>query len=112
MSEYQSEIENILSRYPQYNKLFDDDEYPTDLTEYDYAHFVCIQIYHQYNTIFIPIMLPGCRSYILNSKSGLYGHTCTKIDQGSETRLWSLIKFTPMNIIHRELTGKLSFTKK
>jgi hypothetical protein len=113
MEELQTQMDNILKKYPQFNRLFDDDQYPINLTEYDYAHFICTQIYHQYRTIFIPVMLPGNHSYLLTNESGLYGHTHTHPPANiqDQVRVWSLIKFTHRDIMNRELNGKLTFTK-
>ena len=102
----EKEMDYIISRFPEYCALTDD--YPENLTHYQYACFTCIQIYIQYHELFIPIMLPH-GSYLLEGTKGIYGHTHTKIDDS--VRIWELIKFTPQDIMNRQITGKITFTR-
>lgn len=113
METLQSQMDCILKKYPQFDRLYEDEEYPDDLNEYDHAHFVCTQLYHQYGDIFIPIMLPGGEDYLFEGRQGVYGHTHTDFNKNGEpTKIWTLIKFTPHDVMNRELTGKITFSKR
>ena len=103
-------IEKLMKQYPE---LIDISEKEKEtLNECKYAYFMCFQMYKLHNELFIPIMLPFNKGFLLEGVKGIYGHTKTTTNSNGETmRIWSLIKFTPKDIMNREITREITFTK-
>lgn len=105
-------VKEITLKYPQFSGDFD--EPLSDLSCVEHANFMCIQMYELHNEIFVPITLPLKHgSFLLEGIKGIYGPTHIEVERntGEETRIWSLIKFTPRDIMNREITGGITYTK-
>lgn len=117
------ELEEILKRliekYPEYDDENYDEEF--ELTSYEDAVRMCVNLYKIYDAIFVPHMIGFPKgNFILESYDNFYGHTHYEYDEYDEYdncgkekshyRVWSPIKFTISDIFNREISGKMNFT--
>ena len=107
--ELKKSIDELISKYPQYYILDEEVvEYPELKTSYEHACFMSIQMYANHEMLLLPIMLPG-GSYVFEGIHGTYGNIDYEMTHDG-MRLWKLVKFSPINQINREISGKISFT--
>ena len=104
----ETEMDNIMNQFPEYCVLYDED--PLYSNKYQYACFMCIQLYIRYHALFIPIMIPN-GWFVLQNETHVFAHTYDKQHCEKSTRMWEPIKFTPLDIMNKQITGNITFSR-